>query len=109
MDQSGFVIIVAWILGIVLISTLLVRWYLLRRARPLGYKGARAYLRAVPSTDAEKRDATDLALKGAVISLFGVNFFPLLLIGMIPLYYGSRKIVLTLMGMGLVDLSDPQN
>lgn len=109
MDPSGLFEIVAWIAGIMLVSVLLVRWYLLRRGRPLGYKAAGAYLRAVPGSDAQKRDAADLALKGAVISLFGVNFFPLLLIGMIPLYYGTRKIVLTLMGMGLVDLSDPQN
>jgi ABC-type spermidine/putrescine transport system permease subunit II len=35
-----------------------------RRARRFGYASTRAYLRAIPRSDAETRDAVDLALQG---------------------------------------------
>jgi hypothetical protein len=37
-----------------------------RRAKRFGYASTRAYLRAAPRSDPEKRDAADLALKGLV-------------------------------------------
>ncbi|MDP6582816.1 MAG: hypothetical protein QF681_19355, partial [Vicinamibacterales bacterium] len=61
------------------------------------------YLRAVPRNDAERQDAFDLALKGAVVCLLGLLFPPLLLIGIIPLFYGARKMGYVSMGLGLVD------
>jgi len=79
------------------------RVFLLKRARTAGHETIRPYLRAVPSTDEQKLDALDLALKGIVISLLGVLFTPLLIVGLVPLYYGLRKITMTLMGLGLID------
>ena len=73
------------------------------RARQAGYASLGEYLRAAPRSDAEKRDAVDLALKGLVICLFGLLLPPLLLIGAFPLYYGTRKIAYASMGLGLLD------
>ncbi|HET7697392.1 MAG TPA: hypothetical protein VFK57_16880 [Vicinamibacterales bacterium] len=76
------------------------------KAKRFGYPTTRAYLRAVPRTDAEKQDATDLALKGGVFCILGVLFPPFILIGLVPLFFGARKIVWTSMGLGLVDDAD---
>ena len=67
-----------------------------------------AYLRAAPQTDDEKRDAADLALKGLVLCLLGLLFPPLLLFGLIPFFYGARKVVYASMGLGLADDPDRQ-
>jgi hypothetical protein len=77
-----------------------------RRAKLFGYPSARAYLRAAPRSDAEKRDAADLALKGLVFCVLGVFFAPFVLAGVIPLFYGGRKLVFASMGLGLVDDAD---
>lgn len=77
-----------------------------RRARRFGYASRRAYLTAVPKSDEEKREAVDQALKGLVISIVGIVFFPLLFIGLFPLYIGCRKSAYALMGLGLFDNSD---
>jgi hypothetical protein len=74
-----------------------------RRARRFGYESPRAYLRAAPRSDEEKRDAADLALKGLVFCVLGLIFAPFVLIGLIPLFYGGRKLVYASMGLGLVD------
>ena len=74
-----------------------------RRARRFGYASRRAYLNAIPQSDEEKREAVDQALKGLVISLVGVVFFPLLFIGLFPLYIGARKTAYALLGLGLFD------
>jgi hypothetical protein len=74
-----------------------------RRARRAGFSSTRAYLRAIPRTDEEKKGAIDLAFKGLVICLLGLLFPPLLLIGLLPLFYGARKMTYSLMGLGLVD------
>lgn len=73
------------------------------RARRFGYPSRGAYLRAVPQTDDEKREAVDQALKGLIISIVGIVFFPLLFVGLFPLYIGSRKAIYALMGLGLID------
>ena len=78
-----------------------------RQARRAGYGTIGAYLRAVPRTDDEKRDAVDLALKGLLTCLAGVLLPPLLLIGAFPLYYGARKVLHASMGLGLVDDAEP--
>lgn len=77
-----------------------------RKARAFGYPSMMTYLRAAPRTDEEKVDATNLALKGVVISLLGILFPPLLLIGLFPLFFGGRKVVYASMGLGLVDDAD---
>ena len=78
-----------------------------RRAKRLGYQSTGAYLRAAPRTDEEKRDAADMALKGLVICILGAVFPPFILIGLVPLFYGGRKLVYASMGLGLVDDADP--
>jgi hypothetical protein len=78
-----------------------------RKARRAGYGTIGEYLRAVPRTDEEKRDAVDLALKGLLTCLVGLLLPPLLLIGAFPLYYGARKVLHASMGLGLVDDAEP--
>ena len=74
-----------------------------RRARRFGYASTLAYLRAAPRTDAERRDAADLAMKGLVLCLLGLIASPVVLFGLVPLFYGGRKLVYAAMGLGLVD------
>ena len=80
-----------------------------RKASHYGYPSLAAYLRAAPRTDAEKRDAADLALKGLVLCLLGLIFPPLLLIGLFPFFYGARKLVYASLGLGLVDDGERPN
>ncbi len=84
---------------------------LLRRtqaqAASFGYPSLGAYLRAVPRTDAERKAAFDLALKGFVMCLLALLFPPLLLVGVIPLFYGVRKTGYAALGLGLVDDAYP--
>jgi hypothetical protein len=74
-----------------------------KRAKRLGYESTRDYLRAAPRTDEEKRDAVDMALKGLALCLLGLLFPPFVLAGLIPLFYGGRKMAYASMGLGLVD------
>ena len=74
-----------------------------RRVKRFGYRSTREYLRAVPRTDDERRDAADLALKGLVFCLLGLLFPPFVLVGVVPLFYGGRKLVYASLGLGLVD------
>ena len=96
---------------LIVLSPLLAAFILLpltfrRRARRLGYPTTAAYLRAVPRSDIEKRDAADLALKGLVFCLLAIVFPPFIVIGLIPLFYGGRKLVYSSLGLGLVDDAD---
>jgi hypothetical protein len=77
-----------------------------RRSKRFGYPSARAYLSAAPRSDAEKRDAADLALRGVVFAMLGLLFPPFVLVGLIPLFYGGRKLMWASMGLGLVDDAD---
>lgn len=74
-----------------------------RRARRHGYPSVGAYLRAAPRTDAERRDAVGLMLSGVVICGLALIFPPLVLIGLVPLYFGGRKLFYASLGLGLVD------
>jgi hypothetical protein len=94
--------ILSLILGAVILAISLFRT-VRRQARAAGYSSTRAYLRAAPQTDQEKRDAADLALKGLAICFLGLMFPPLLLVGLFPFFYGARKVVYASMGLGLVD------
>ena len=76
------------------------------RIMQFGYKSRGEYLRAVPRTDAERKDAADLALKGLVICILGVMFAPLVFVGLVPLFYGGRKLTYALLGLGLLDDED---
>jgi hypothetical protein len=77
-----------------------------RRAKRFGYRSTWAYLRAAPRSDAEKRDAVDLAVKGLLWCGLGLIFAPLVLIGLLPLFFGGRKFLYASMGLGLVDDPD---
>lgn len=81
-----------------------------RMARSAGYDSIGTFLRAAPRSDREKRDSVDLTLRGAVLCLLGLGipgFFPLLLIGLLPLFHGARKVAYSSMGLGLVDDAEP--
>ena len=83
---GGFLLFVAW--SAVFLVPILV-WP--SRVRRRGYPGLRAYLRELPMTEEEKLDAVELTLKGVAICVLGLLFPPLVLIGLVPLYYGGRK------------------
>jgi hypothetical protein len=109
MLQPTRLLILAVTLGI-LLATGLALYFLFsgqrRLARRLGYPSLGAYLRAAPRTDEEKKYAADLALKGLVICSFCIFFGPFLLLGLFPFFYGARKVVYALMGLGLFDDAD---
>jgi hypothetical protein len=100
-------IVILGIFAIPVVGTIILLAILLRsvrrQARSAGYVSTRAYLRAAPQTDQEKKDAADLALKGLAICLLGLMFPPMILVGLFPLFYGARKVVWASMGLGLVD------
>ena len=82
-------------------------WLVRRRATRLGFDSVAAYLRAAPRTDGENRDAVDLALKGLACCVLALLFPPAVMLGIVPLFYGGRKVVYASMGLGLVDDVDP--
>jgi hypothetical protein len=82
------------------------RTYFGNRAFRFGYKSRSEYLQAVPRSDDEKQDAIDQACKGLVVCLLGLMFPPLLLIGLFPLFYGTRKTISVCMGLGPNEESD---
>ncbi len=86
--------VVLALLAIVIV--LLLTWHLLqqRRARRMGYRGWGAYLRAVPKNDTEKRMAVDMAARGVVWCILGILFPPFVIVGLVPLYYGGRKLLM---------------
>lgn len=77
-----------------------------RKARRAGYASIGDYLRAVPRSDEEKQDAVDMVVKGFVLCVVGLLIPPLILIGVFPLFYGSRKLLSASMGLGLIDDAD---
>lgn len=84
----GGLLLVVLTLGFFLVPLLIWRGRLRRR----GYPGLRAYLRELPRTDEEKLDAVDLTLKGAMLCLLGLLFPPIIILGLVPLYFGLRKL-----------------
>jgi hypothetical protein len=103
MDLKSALLILLFFAAVIVATIWLARIFLLRRARRVGNDSVLAYLRAIPGSDVQKLDAVDLALKGGVITILGVIFPPLIVVGLVPLYYGARKITMTLMGLGLTD------
>ena len=91
-------------IGLIPLAGILYVVFMLRsRARRLNYSSTGAYLRAAPRSDAEKQDAADLVLRGLVFCVLGLMFPPFVLIGLVPLFYGGRKLLYASMGLGLVD------
>jgi hypothetical protein len=103
MEPKSVIMILLFFASVITVVIWVGRRMLLKRARANDYDTLFAYLRGVPSTDTQKLDAIDLALKGGVIVVLGVLFPPLIFVGLVPLYYGLRKISMTLMGLGLTD------
>lgn len=101
--EGGLAFLILLLAAIVFI-VLLIRWR--RRAKRAGHAGIHAYLRSAPRTDAEKRDAVDLAMRGSVICLLAAIVPPLLVVGVIPLYYGARKLFLVWMGLEIIEEGD---
>lgn len=97
------IVILALVIVPVVLGGLVLYALLRGKARRFGYESTLAWLRAAPHSDAEKRDAADLALKGLVFCMLGLLFAPLVLVGLIPLFYGTRKLVYASLGLGLVD------
>jgi len=89
------------VVGLAMLGVMLV--FAGKRAKRFGYGSTRDYLRAAPRTDAEKRDAVDMALKGLALCVLGLVFPPFVLAGLVPLFYGGRKMAYASMGLGLVD------
>jgi hypothetical protein len=69
------------------------------RVRRRGYAGLRHYLRELPQTEEQRLDAVDLTLKGVVLCVLGLLFPPLVVIGVVPLYYGLRKLAAVELGI----------
>ena len=107
MAMSVFSLVVVMSIAIVLGLIVLYRSYYSSRARRFGYESRAAYFRAVPRTDAEKREAVDQALMGLVLCLVGLLLPPVLLVGIVPLFVGGRKAVSAALGLGLSDEVDP--
>jgi hypothetical protein len=91
---GGFLLFAAWI-AVFLVPVLIWRRGVVRR----GYPGLRAYLRELPQTEEEKLDAVELTLKGVAICAVGLLIPPLVLIGLVPLYYGARKVASVTLGI----------
>jgi hypothetical protein len=95
------------LLGVFLYLCLLPFLIWRRRVRHRGYPGLMAYLRDLPRTDEERMDAVELALKGACVCILGVLFPPLIFYGLVPLYYGARKLAAWRLGLIADDLAKP--
>ena len=109
MEKDAIMFLVFMFVMLVIVIPAIVityRTYYGNRAFRFGYKSRSEYMQAVPRTDDEKRDAVDQACKGLVICLLGLMFPPLLLIGLFPLFFGTRKTISVCMGLGLNDESD---
>ncbi len=103
-DEKGAYVLFMIVLTVVLVVLLLVRW----RPRILraGYPGLYAFLHCVPRTDAQKRDALDLTLRGLVLFIVGAVLQPLWVIGAFLFYYGIRKFCMIWMGLEILEGTD---
>lgn len=110
MSMAGLVLL-ALLVAIVVPGAIVI--FVVRRLRQnaaaAGYPGVGAYLRAVPRNDEEKRQAVDLALKGLILCALGLFFPPMILVGVIPFYYGSRKLILVWLGLDILAEIDRTN
>ena len=99
---GGLLLFAAWI-AVFLVPVLIWR----RSVRRRGYPGLRAYLRELPMTEEEKLDAAELTLKGVAVCILGLLFPPLVLIGLVPLYYGGRKVAAITLGITPAEGTSP--
>ena len=96
-------VVMVWLvaLGIFLVLGVLIALWLRYN------RGRRQILEKVPVTDREKQEAVELTLRGVMFCVLGLLFPPLVILGLVPLYYGLRKLALASMGVGL--LEDPRD
>jgi hypothetical protein len=94
----GFVLFLAFLL--LIWSVVAVRQTRLK-AEKAGFRRIGDYMRAAPRTDSEKKEAVSLMMRGVALCLLGMVFAPFALLGVVPLYYGGRKIALALLGLDL--------
>ena len=66
-----------------------------------GYVSLRAYLRAAPASEQETKEAVDLAMYGLAFCIVGLAFPPFLFIGVFPAFFGGRKLIYSILGLGL--------
>ncbi|NKB38215.1 MAG: hypothetical protein GKR93_13805 [Gammaproteobacteria bacterium] len=102
-EEEIFVFILFMLFTIIIIPVLVIayRSYYGNRAYRFGYDSRAEYLKSSPKSDDEKRDAVDQACKGLVTCLLALMFPPLLLVGLFPLFYGTRKTIYACMGLGV--------
>jgi len=91
---GGLLLCAVWI-GVFLVPVLIWR----RSVRRRGYPGLKVYLRELPQTEEEKLDAVELTLKGVAICVLGLLIPPLVVIGLVPFYYGARKLASVTLGI----------
>jgi hypothetical protein len=103
--QIGLTEVLALIvsLGLPLLAFVLAVVWIGRRARLAGYASRKAYVRATPQTDAQKEEAIDLLVRGVVLCALGLLFRPLVLVGVVPLYVGGRKVLRAWFALGSED------
>jgi len=94
----GLVFVLCFLL---LIWSLMAVWQTRQKAERAGYRRISDYMRAAPRTDTEKKEAVTLMMRGLALCLLGMVFAPFALLGVVPLYYGGRKITLALLGLDL--------
>ncbi|MGA7296934.1 MAG: hypothetical protein WBW92_05450 [Rhodanobacteraceae bacterium] len=100
----AFLVSLAMLAAVVIVVYLCVTLYnsYQEKAKARGQVSLMDWLKTIPVTDQDKQDAVDLSLKGGVACLLGLVFPPLLVIGVIPLFYGLRKLLYAGMGLGMV-------
>jgi hypothetical protein len=87
------------LIGVFLALCLLPFYLWRRRVQRRGYPGLLAYVRELPRSDDERLDAVELALKGAALCILGILFPPFIVVGLVPLYYGARKVAAWRLGL----------
>ena len=109
-SEEQFFLFILFVMAIIILIPIVIityRTYYGNRAFRFGYGSRGEYLKAVPRSDDEKRDAVDQACKGLVTCLLALMFPPLLLIGLFPLFYGTRKTIYACMRLDKNDKVEP--
>ena len=66
-----------------------------------GYASFGDYLRAAPTSEEETREAVDMTMYGVAFCVLGFAFPPLIIISAFPLFFGGRKVMYGVLGLGL--------
>lgn len=99
---SGFVLAVGLVFiiaALVFVARLLSRYRGYAVAH--GYRSFGDYLRAAPTSEDETREAVDMTMYGVAFCVLGFAFPPLIIMGAFPLFFGGRKVMYGVLGLGL--------